>query len=114
MPRISIKTDFKEVYEKLNKIENAMQKKKDILEEIGKTCSTEIRALAPKDTGALIEAIDYKVLSDDVVEFGLMHDTSNPEGNHRSTLVYGVYQEFGTHKMSRITAPSYRNVCWII
>lgn len=100
MARIYLKTDFKQVYDKLQRMENAMQKKREILEEIGETCATEIRALAPKKSGTLASAIKHRVLDEDSVEVGLMENKKTPYGNKRPTLVYGVYNEFGTHKMA--------------
>ncbi|MBP3707093.1 MAG: HK97 gp10 family phage protein [Clostridia bacterium] len=99
-------TGFKELINRLDRMENAMEKKQELMKEVGEYCKTEIRALAPKDTGALQNAIDYKLVGDDAVEVGVMHSIKN---NGRSTLIYGTYQEFGTHKMS---SNSYMRVFW--
>lgn len=104
MSRIYLKTDFREVYDKLSKLEHALEKKQEIMNEVGEFCRTEIRAIVDKNsrTGTLRDAIDYKLLDEDSFEVGLMHNLKNrdPEGNHRPTLIYGVVNEFGSHKMS--------------
>ena len=89
---------------------DAMQKKQEIMTDVGEYCKTEIRALVPVDTGTLRDAIDYKLINADTVEVGVMHNLKNPNKRPQSTIVYGTYVEFGTHKMSKLVAPLYRNV----
>lgn len=102
-------TGFKELINRLDRMGNAMEKKQELMKEVGEYCKTEIRALAPKKSGTLIEAIDYKLVGDDAVEVGVMHNLKTPYPNHRSTLIYGTYQEFGTHLHS---SNSYMRVFW--
>ena len=111
MARLYFKTSgFKELINKLERMENAMETKNELMTEVGEYCKTEIRALAPKKSGTLANAIDYRLIGDDTVEVGVIHNLKTPYENNRSTYIYGTYQEFGTHRMSRITAPLYRNV----
>ena len=92
--RLSIKTDFKEVYQKLERMEQAMQQKiiQETLELAGETMSNIVKGNAPVDTGALISSIDFKV-NGDSVQIAVFHPTGRVK-------YYSVYQEFGTHKMS--------------
>ena len=104
MAKFFIKTDFSEVYKKIEQMEKALQEQAihDVLEEAGKYMKDRIVANAPHDTGALAKAIDY-VVKGEYVQIGV----ENPTGRVK---YYSVYQEFGTHKMSKLVAPLYRNV----
>lgn len=110
MARLYFKTSgFKELINRLERMENAMEKKNELMTEVGEYCKTEIRALAPKKSGTLINAIDYRLIGDDTVEVGVIHNLKTPYENNRSTFIYGTYQEFGTHRMS---SNSYMRVFW--
>lgn len=109
MARLYFKTDFSDVYKKLDRMSDAMQKKQEIMTEVGEYCKTEIRALVPIDTGTLQSAIDYKLINSDTIEVGVMHNKMNPKKQRRSTLVYASYVEFGTHRAS---SQSFMRVFW--
>lgn len=94
MGRMYIKTDFSEVYKKLERMEKAMQEKiiQETLTLAGEKMSSIVKSKAPVDTGALSSSIDF-VVKGDYVEIGVMHPTGRVH-------LYSVYQEFGTHRMS--------------
>ena len=100
MGRLYFKTDFKEVYDKLSKMEKAMEKKSELMKEVGELAKNEIRALAPEKSGTLRRAIDCKLLNEDTIEVGVIHNYKTPYPNNRSTFIYGVQQEFGNHRHS--------------
>lgn len=88
MARLYIKTDFKEVYDKLERMEKAMQDRiiQETLELAGEKMSSIVKANAPKDTGALTSSIDFKV-DGDSVQIAVFHPTGRVK-------YYSVYQEF--------------------
>lgn len=107
MARLYFKTSgFKELINKLERMENSMEKKNELMTEVGEYCRTEIRALAPKDTGILKRAIDWRPIGDDSIEVGVVYELEN---KNRTTFIYPAYVEFGTHKMS---SQSFMRVFW--
>lgn len=106
MAKFYVKCDFSEVLKKLERMEAKMQSdfKEKALKEAGEFLKNRIKATVPVDTGKLQEAIDYR-FKGDIIQVGVDHKT-DPR-----TFIYSVCQEYGTHKMSKCVAPSYRNVC---
>ena len=89
MARMYMKVDFKEVLDKLQRMEKAVAEKgtKEILEEAGQFMKSEFVGLAPRDTGALQASIDYKIKGT-IVEVGVQ--TAKAKGR---VPLYSWYQE---------------------